>query len=743
MRHYSALRLPTWFVPVLEQRCNFRRKLSPDRTRDEEIQDRQNAFCWADKHLYRPHQHFTYDPCSWSRPLQEKVKQKLSIVERLRILEEQDAEALHNHQHANGSRVGGGNAAHIGEYDVSEDFVANGDYFYAVSDHADEPEKAPGNTVPLQELLDKLQDLCVFLESPRHSGKPLKTLERLKAERSEALLLIFSRVSGAIVGKTITFNALVYTWSILLQNAEYLLEVLLTEVGSSGALTAAIQRAHQALSIVLREAKLYLSDDKACKSMTIQGWIELLDIITHPFTVRSEALEAKNDVKDFVRVQRTNSTAAGLSVDCVYDHTMRALTARMVECHTVKSGEEVLDPRHAYLLAQVAVRWRGATFEESHIQRIASLVRGVSEGCLSALKSAVAPSSCHTARIALSRSTPRRTDSNAGAGGEYLSGAQPSPIPLDDCAPPNGVKEVPIAADDAAYLTQACLALLLAASSTFPATRKKLVEAYDTVALMLSFTPNYDLSVSDTVLLVCEVLDKFRGDDEFNTMERHLRILLLLSRLHFPSCSKQCSLSRLFRCMCNFSTPSMCGKDHAREWKRLRGHVMHHLLHTVRAEELQAYYNSHVQTKESWMEQLAFGAYRGSMPLSLWYSGCNALLSTAATFSPDCVRAMLILRARCKHPGSYHNVSIYRSCTDGLPGMEFESVQLVAKIVECASEKRCTAADLISNRATWDAVVHDLEEIIKGDTAALEVLRAAQGYVGARQVDGAKVITLM
>ncbi|PWU89377.1 hypothetical protein C4B63_60g147 [Trypanosoma cruzi] len=161
MRYFSRCRAHWMHTAVTIPVRMLKRKLSPDRTRDEEIQDRQNAFVWSEKHIYRPHQHFTFDPCSWSRPLEEKVKAKrqLSLVDRLRVLEEREREAT----------------CVVEEAKETNEYKEDVNYFYSI-------EKKEERATSLQEELERLNALHVLLTAPRHMDTSLAKAERLRQE---------------------------------------------------------------------------------------------------------------------------------------------------------------------------------------------------------------------------------------------------------------------------------------------------------------------------------------------------------------------------------------------------------------------------------------------------------------------------------------------------------------------------------------------------------------------------------
>ncbi|GET87366.1 hypothetical protein, conserved [Leishmania tarentolae] len=92
----GAVTLVSTFAALRIVARRIHRHHSPDRDSSQEIADRQNAFRWSAHHVFRPHQHFTYDPTSWSRVLEEKAKKcrTLSLVERVKLAAEHTAESV-------------------------------------------------------------------------------------------------------------------------------------------------------------------------------------------------------------------------------------------------------------------------------------------------------------------------------------------------------------------------------------------------------------------------------------------------------------------------------------------------------------------------------------------------------------------------------------------------------------------------------------------------------------------------
>ncbi|ESL07529.1 hypothetical protein TRSC58_04780 [Trypanosoma rangeli SC58] len=686
----------------------LRRKLSPDRTRDEEIQDRQNAFVWHEKHTFRPHQHFTYDPSSWSRPLEEKMKakRKLSLVDRLRVLEEREIEAASAIEATKEPKE---------LKECTEDL----DYFYSI-------QETENTAVSLQAQMERLNVLHVLLTAPRHLDTPLAKVERLRQEYRELLRRVFERARLAVVDETMTFDALLYSWFLLLQGAQPLLEALTEGQSHAGdRLHDGIVTMRDALDKPLLHAMEYINA-KHNVELILEGWVELFDLVTHPFTRQGQKLrESKSEPC------HAFATVAEQLEQKVMDRTMTALAERMI----TDDGTELLDAQHMCALLRSMAR-SSCVMEESSLQRAALLTRKVGEGILATLKSVVAPSLRHSMRLFLLGSSAQRVAFNTDESirGRYM----PRPVVLDPCDPPSGVKNPVIAADEVLHATCAGIALLRQTVRASPVTRLKVVDAVDVLLLMLSYAPNYDLGIRNTATFVCEMMEGGVLGVDTGAVERHLHVVLLLSRLQFSTCNNQAVLCRLLFLLCSLAPPASCPELTLREWKRLYGTVMHQLLTSVHAAALSGHYTCGPNSPGTWEELLAFGKYNGVLPLALWYDACQRYFDgTNVPLSSTCARALLSLRTRCRYPGKggfARRTAVYSKCASPL---DFDSVQLLARLLHVVLDECVAAEDLINEASAWD-----MAHSAAGDDRALSaLLLGAQKCVLERQTSKHAVMT--
>lgn len=168
---------------------------SPDRTRDETIQDRQNAFSWYRKHIYRPYQHFTYDPCSWSRELEEKCKSSFSSF------------PTSHWRTDNKSSQDGTTREHLSESrSLSEEKQTNKPYFLKNDNSAHHSHQ----NCSLLQIVRSIEQLSELLESPRFEKYITEKRKiSLKKKREKLVVDLFYRwiSSSNIQGPLGSFTA--------------------------------------------------------------------------------------------------------------------------------------------------------------------------------------------------------------------------------------------------------------------------------------------------------------------------------------------------------------------------------------------------------------------------------------------------------------------------------------------------------------------------------------------------------
>ena len=258
-------------------------RIGEDRTHNEEIADRQEAFSWHHRHMYRPHQHYTYDPTNWNREAFEAAKKKsehLSILDRLKNLEEREKERgvnlaamaskMDNISRAEkNSSSGGGSAVQLSAEDLFEK-EAEGEKL---------AEQSKGNGVSLQRLLEDLEERHAALVNIRGPHGNLVAYERLAVTYTDALEAAFATLrSLSLQDGTISILSATCLWHHLLRGVALLSWRLVSpnqEVDDAEKTIASAM-----WSCFLSSAPAVI----ACEAPHAERDIELLDVLLHPFT---------------------------------------------------------------------------------------------------------------------------------------------------------------------------------------------------------------------------------------------------------------------------------------------------------------------------------------------------------------------------------------------------------------------------------------------------------------------------
>lgn len=815
---------PTWMG-----RRGLRPQYSPDRTHDERIQDVQNAFSWSAKHIFRPHQHFTYDPSSWSRPLEESVKKqrKLVLLERLRFVEEREAERVANRKAINeAERISIGATHHSAQtqqtvvatpsartsvaVDVREPLTSAvaaasppedvPDYFFSLEDSApplasagpqEEPKAATpltrcidesddtitstnNNTtiesISLQELLDAVRELRQLLKSPRFANNAsLRVRERQRKELELVLRHLFARVQHAVVGTTLTLDAFLFSWYVLIDNAEFLLTALGHSPASAAEvkdITVVTEEVVTSVWQALEQTLLPLLDENGVLAETegqlpsLEALIEALFVLTHPFTSRA-ALLADSD-------RRTQPTQR--QIEGVAKAVQHALIARMTSADSEMDGtttttssseeeaqlKEWMDTAHlsALLLALERSLKRvggndsgtSALYEvvAEALPRLASSVKLNAKGVLQALRGATAERTArHQLRASLhplgSTHSTDATATTASPSARSFASNDCKPVALDDTGSPSGVQPAPPTdADEIRQLMQAAVCLVWAAASvlaplTSPSSssigslssssarvailQHQVESAVDAVLVACSYAPNYDLHQRTLVQLACALIETGLAS-EWNRAEalalpgeaeRPLRLALLLSRVTLDVVGESVWLCRLMRALCTLSPPAYEDRQRTLEWRRLRGVTMQRLLTSITAAQCVRFEEDH-RCETTWEELLAFGLFSGPLPLRLWKDACRI------RFGPEHVRGDVDANEThlCSR-GTAEAILVLRTRLTGHHhqpqhqqcsfGLTQSEVTSLARAAQVISRGKLSAETLLSKEETWESVM--------------------------------------
>ncbi|KAG5482290.1 hypothetical protein LSCM4_05543 [Leishmania orientalis] len=656
------------------QRC-IHRHHSPDRSYSEEIQDRQNAFQWSAHHLFRPHQHFTYDPTSWSRALERKSKKTrtLSLVERIKLSQDHMAESAGNVTALEKGKEGHTweayePAALALEMDVPDRSFASADA--STSLHAAAVSVNPSplskgvSAVSLQELVEEVQRLQSLLHCPRYSGNAsLRRRARQEADLRATLLHLYQRLRDARLDETVTPDAAAYSWFLLTRNLEPLLEVVTSTRQQEGRNASseggdeivAIRDVSIALSTTVLRPMVdggRLFNAATSGELSLEALIELLSIATTPFVRRC----AESFPEDGVVASKTLLHYA----ECISTAARQRAHEVAADCDGAAHAalQEWLDPTHlaAWAISLKRLQVPEAPFFsavaglELQVEHAAEYVTQLLEAV-----TGVTPRGHVTASLSRLRPGPQGSTSLAQRGNA------PKPVGLDATAAPHGVQTPPTESGDTGNILVAATATLhlahRAAGIGMP--REESVRRIVDVCLrMLAHTPNYDICPDEAVAWACEVLDggyltqtsglyhpaRSGSQATGESGTAGLRFLLLLSRLSYDSVAQRAALGRLVVCLCRWPEPVHTTGKEASEWRRLRGVVMRGALHVLQVPDLEAGAAPRgSEEAASYLEALAFGEYGGVIPMALWRDAalslfprlrCHVEDSAAAAFPP-------------------------------------------------------------------------------------------------------------
>lgn len=691
-------------------RHSVSRKFSPDRTYNEEVEDSQNSFRWAARHTFRPHQHYTYDPSSWSRKLDEITKKakRLTFVERLEALRQRDAER------------GKSCATRTEEETVDDTFTTTEasddtpDYFYTAEEtESCKVDKNSHTCVPLQEMLDEMQRLRRILKMSRFTGNASLTLrERQTRQYEELLVAVLMRLDQAIVSEHLTQDAVVYTFFLLMERVADTLQALThiplqRDSPSPLCEAAAIQWFFNTLDRMLLLP--LCRGEFAVDELGLEALTEVMYLVAHPFT--------RQCTLSLVDEQRS-STLQEICVR-VAGHVQAALLGRLADAseHTPRQAERVL-PLHLCALA-AGLRWiSDITDVTSAALCCANALRWDLQYLLGLLRGVTAPTARHAVRATLLASSfPRGSPSGA-----------PKPVSLDATNAPSGLQVPLTEADDVYYCLRACTDLLHVGIRV--PSHRTLDTLIDDLMAVMSHSPNYDLNATLVVqfslkLIECGVVQYWSEMAASDDRKRSLQWVLLLSRLTLVSVGESEVLAQLLLSLCAIPLPAYTDARTLNEWRRLRGLTMQRLLERLRVEDLVRATTSGL----TWEECLAHQNFEGLVPMRLWYDACAHRLTgseVADVVSAGTAAALIQLRGRlCVEKRASRRVPV-----DGL------SWGYVASCVEVLSAGRVLKTALLQDVKEWD----EASTYIRGSDEALQLLADCKEHCRERCDSMSKVV---
>ncbi|KAK7198287.1 hypothetical protein NESM_000786200 [Novymonas esmeraldas] len=742
------------------------RRHSPDRTHSEQVQDRQNAFHWAAHHIFRPHQHFTYDPTSWSRPLEEKAKKArtLSLVERVRAAAEREEESTGNaaallHRHRSTP-----DAAHDGTTAPEPDTP---DYFYAAAELSSPSRTAPAaaaateaapppppsewSAVTLQELVQEVQRLQQLLLSPRYAGNT--SLQRRAHQHRElraTLLQLYIRLRDAQLGVTVTPDACAFGWFLLMRSLEPLIEALGGDAAAEAVRDVFAALRAGVLLPMAEGGQLYTA--AASRELSLVALIELLSIATAPFVWRCAAhfADERGAVSDptLLRYAELVSVAARERARDTADDDSEQGGA---------CAQEWLDPLHveAWATAVRRLHTRGVPVLaavpglELHVEHAAVYVAQLLETA-----TAVPPSGHVTASLAR---RGRCSETPAAALSPQQRDAAPKPVCLDLTAAPHGVQRPPTECGDVAHIIVAATAVLHLegrAAGAAPRSEESARRSVVACLRLLTHAPNFDLSADGVVAWASAVLHAGHlldldgdGGGGGGGSRPALRFAVLLSRISYGAVVDRVALGEMVLRLCRVPEPAHADTRETREWRRLRGVVMHGALRVLRVPDLEAAaVRLGSQDPAAWLETLAYGEFGGAVPMELWREAAvrlfpevryhigsrdGALAPAAAPAAPrpcstEAAQALCVLCSRYVAQG-----------TKGAPPTNLLCLFTARCVGECLAvmfESPGLVQSLLRSADAWDGLCASLPERVRlVATCMQEVVR--------RETPSAKVLS--
>eukprot|EP00796_Vickermania_ingenoplastis_P007090 gene7090-5024_t len=625
----------------------------------------QNSFRWSDHHLFRPHQHFTYDPSAWSRKAQEQAKSSLPILERIeknRSLIQDKYCCLES-----GTR----------EEDVKP--------FTCGTQHL----------VALQDTVHLVASLEEKLNYPRYTKYlTVRKKQLLTADLQSQLVRLYAKLqeSAADEEKALSLPVTAPLWGILLEHVELLIPRIAQNAIEYESMMSLINGAETECSTGVIEDYSKFFCQASFSSFSVETLIELTNVLVHPFVLHCVSLYNKNDL--MLNLLRCTNPVVEAVIAAMHE---RILDSQERRAEALKKGGnrgELLTPvllqtwsRTLRRLAEEDISGCGSSTEKfehkevliKRILQLSALVRRCA-GDVSLLLRASLPGLpstgkdaplLHLQSLAKNRSIPRCAHNmEKGFKGEAL----------DRSVPPGGIVKPLTTPRDASCLLQSCIHLWYmwekarrASPQSFTEpkvsqTEVQICDTLDSVLATLSCTPNYDLSVRDTAGLCCALLEEERylAGTELPGEPSHrlYRVLLLASRLEVDFFLSEDELCRLSFALAKIPMYAVDPSTATRtplisECQRLRGLTLHRAFSVLQAANIESYVSKNSKCAGTpWEVQLNDAEV--SIPASLWKEACKLrglwptsgqaiqLNSVTASLDPQIGAALIALRSREK-----------------------------------------------------------------------------------------------
>lgn len=698
---------------------SYRKHLSPDRTFNETIADRQARFRYEERHVTRPHHRFTYDPTTWNTRLTRLAQKKsgsLRIVERLQNLQGQALER----------------DANLGA--ISRTSSSSLSPLASSIPSADDSE-----SYSLRELVERLPSLRSRMRCPRHArGRLSVASDRARQEYTDALLAVvdlleanlrrssdlehqdqLAEVSGTASTRLLSFEAVTYMWSEVLRGLDAVVASSTDGDATLHRLRKLIDETFLCLTAGERDAAtLTVRRDNAVEQAVEEAFIHMHPLLTTTTSSQPDASTTYRMVdaciSRAVAGLRERIAARSESV-LVISAEHLALLLRSVRWSSQQQGVDVTAASISF----------SAALQTLHIT-LKDLVRIAESGC----------SATGEARSALSFRPGRCTTVTPTESG--VSVALPEP-PLSDM-------EVLSAFECSIYALETHRI-----QNTSPFSRSAhLAESHLSLVAracyslldMLHYVPNYDLSVDRCarwLFRVCEAdvlqrVDKAgkvcapppctepgkQASDLNLLLERSMcvrDVFLLLSRLSLESSSIGV-LNELLIVCARVNLNALCHQvldaiadiadpekqhllhDTLKDAKRLRGLVLQHILTRAPLSDLLLFEGEEQHANLLWFLVVADAPLR----VQPWQDLAYAFLRRADGSVRSAAAAMLLLRSQCRAPQQPLCAAVDGTAVKPFVDVDEVDQRLINELTRVVTQSDRTSVP------DWDTVAAEVEQ---------------------------------
>lgn len=620
--------------------------LSPDRNRAEQIRDRQNTFRWNKHHIFRPHQHFTYDPASWSREWREKDKAIPLIMQ-----EKYDIE------HSKGLEIVEENDSLLSDIPIN---------------------------AFMQKQVRRIESLQDILFSPRHRGTITeKRKEQLREQIKVAVLDLYNKICNISKCASISLSSRICVWDILLEHADILLFNAYNESGlivlNSEGLQSSLSTDEMAIqsndsSAIYSHLKKSLL---CCTSMTFQFsdkspeiCIDFCSILLHPI-VQNCLNKYETDDSELYAFRSEKG------IRFIISGTTEVMRNRLlqVKCTGEGAAEEVFPP-HAVKSWSLVIQRYISTFyktlldEKRFVENLllhVSLVTARSAATLLYLLKRSLPEQNHLYESLVSTSAQNKNQGRKlySSTNVLTVGSTPLGIqkPLTNSSDVSLILESTINMCSTVSLCDENHLLNLMDDLTQESNplKNSLINCFYSVFDLLTFAPNYDIEPSLLVELCIRWLESPLSSLSIGTNESHFQqyqivVLQLLSRIRIDHSMSSFNLYKLCLLLAEsytFSPAFEVNQEWLSECRRLRGITMKNIFSTVAADDFLKYDNLYpvpcIVRLNNARVNVPYCFWKRICQLSgVWRNTTSFLKVSGKGISRETAVALLQVRERCR-----------------------------------------------------------------------------------------------